>query len=181
MAQEVPINPGLAVPIAKIRHPVLVVVWSVLTLGIYSIYWWYQTNREVADLGRVRGEPGMGDNPTLSLLAWFPGALILVPYYVSLYNGCKRFQRAQEVTVREVTFNGWIVLILLLLAFVLVFPGLLVPGYIQSELNKVWEDVESGGELTSGVAETPATGIAPAEGGAQQQPQPPSEPPAPQA
>jgi hypothetical protein len=33
---------------AKIRHPVAVPALSIITLGIYYIYWWYQVNRELA-------------------------------------------------------------------------------------------------------------------------------------
>jgi hypothetical protein len=124
---------------AKVRHPVAVPALSVITIGIYFVYWWYQVNREVVDLGRARNVTGLGDNPTLSLLAVFPGALVIVPPYVSLYNGVKRFQRAQQATLGDSTLNGWIVLGLLVAAFVAPFASLIVPGYIQAELNKIWE------------------------------------------
>lgn len=142
MAQEVPINPGHPFPVARERHPGMVVLWSFLTLGIYAIYWWYQVNRETADLGRVRREQGLGDNPTQSLVAVLFGSLVVVPSLVTLYTGCKRFERAQEITAAETSFNGWIVLILVLLSFFLIFPVLIIPGYIQSELNKVWESLQ---------------------------------------
>jgi hypothetical protein len=124
---------------AKVRHPVAVPALSVITIGIYFVYWWYQVNREVVDLGRARNVTGLGDNPTLSLLAVFPGVLVIVPPYVSLYNGVKRFQRAQQATLGDSTLNGWIVLGLLVAAFVVPFASLIVPGYIQAELNKIWE------------------------------------------
>jgi Short C-terminal domain/Domain of unknown function (DUF4234) len=124
---------------AKVRHPVAVPVLSFITIGIYYIYWWYQVNREVMDLGRARGVEGLGDNPTLSALAVFPGVLVIVPPFFSLYNGVKRFQRAQETTLGETTLNGWIVVALIVAGFVVGVAGLIVPGYIQSELNKVWE------------------------------------------
>ena len=145
MAQEVQLEPGSIEKRAKIRHPAAVVVFSLITIGIYYLYWWYQVNRELRDLGQARGWEGLGEKPVNSLLAFFPGGLIIVPPYVSLYNACKRFVRAQEKTVGEVTFNGWIVLILLLVAFFIGITGLLVPGYIQSELNKVWENIEAQG------------------------------------
>ena len=52
MAEEVQINGGPG--IAKIRHPVGVAVLTLITLGIYGLYWWYQVNREMVDLGKVR-------------------------------------------------------------------------------------------------------------------------------
>jgi hypothetical protein len=91
---------------AKVRHPVAVPVLAVITLGIYYIYWWYQVNREVVDLGRARNLTGLGDNPTLSALAVFPGALVIVPPLFSLYNGVKRFQRAQQAALGNSTLNG---------------------------------------------------------------------------
>ena len=100
----------------------------------------------------------------------FPGFLIIVPPYVSLYNGLKRMQRAQEETIGESTLNGWIVLALILGSFVIGIAGLVVPGYIQSEMNKVWESVGYG--QAGAVPETPPTAVTPAEG------QPPTEPPA---
>jgi hypothetical protein len=170
MAQEVQIEPGSIERTAKIRHPVAVPVLSVITIGIYYVYWWYQINREMVDLGKARQADGLGDNPTTSLLAVFPGFLIIVPPYVSLYNGIKRMQRAQEVTTGEVTMNGWIVLALILGSFLIGIAGLIIPGYIQSEMNKVWETVDSQG---GGAAiEAPPTAVDPAQG------QPAGEPPA---
>jgi Domain of unknown function (DUF4234) len=170
MAQEVQISPDSIERTAKIRHPVAVPVLTVITLGIYGIYWWYQINREMVDLGRARNADGLGENATTSLLAVFPGFLIIVPPYVSLYNGLKRMQRAQEVTLGESTLNGWIVLALILGSFVIGIAGLIVPGYLQSEMNKVWESTGYG--QTAAVPETPPTAFTPAEG------QPPAEPPA---
>ena len=61
---------------AKIRNPVWVVVWSVLSLGVYAWFWWYFINREMRDLGQARGTTELGDNPTLSALAVSLGSLI---------------------------------------------------------------------------------------------------------
>ncbi len=176
MAAEVQIEPGSVEKTAKIRHPVAVPVLTIITLGIYGLYWWYQINREMRDLGEARGVDGLGEKPLNSLLAYFPGALIIVPPYVSLYNGVKRMQRSQEVTTGNVTFNGWIVLILILGSFIIGIAGLVVPGYIQSEMNKVWENVGSGGAPAGAVPETPSTAFTPQEGGTP--PEPPAEPPA---
>src|SRR5215475_1433842 len=93
---------------AKIRHPVAVPILCFITLGIYYVYWWWQVNREVVDLGQDRGVSGLGDNAMLSVLAVFPGVLVIVPPFVSLYNGVGRFQRAQQTVLGEATLNGWI-------------------------------------------------------------------------
>ena len=75
-ANHVQLAPGA---VAKIRNPILVVVFTIITLGIYQVFWWYYANREMADYGRARGTNELGDNPTKSTLALFPGALIVVP------------------------------------------------------------------------------------------------------
>ena len=151
MAEKIAVGAGPGAT-AKTRHPVAVPALTLITLGIYGIYWWYQINREMVDLGRVRQADGLGDNATMSLLAVFPGFLIIVPPYVSLYNTVKRIQRAQEVTSGQVTLNGMIILWLIIASFIIGITGLIVPGYIQAELNKAWEAVRAGGtgELAGG-------------------------------
>ena len=49
---------------------------SIITLGIYSIVWYYMANKELAEIGQARGTEECGTNPVLSLLAYFPGGLI---------------------------------------------------------------------------------------------------------
>jgi cell division protein FtsL len=139
---------------AKIRHPVAVAVFSFITLGIYYVYWWYQVNREVMDLGRARNVDGLGDNPTLSALAVFPGVLVIIPPFVTLYNGVKRFQRAQETTLGEATLSGWVVVVLVVAAFIIGVAAPIIPGYLQAELNKIWErQPRLGIEATTGDAD----------------------------
>src|SRR6266508_1456512 len=74
-ANHVAIAPGST---AKIRGPITVAILSIVTLGIYVLFWWYFVNREMADYGRARGTKELGDSPTKSLLALFPGGLFLV-------------------------------------------------------------------------------------------------------
>jgi cell division protein FtsL len=139
---------------AKIRHPVAVAIFSFITLGIYYVYWWYQVNREVMDLGRARNVDGLGDNPTLSALAVFPGVLVIIPPFVTLYNGVKRFQRAQETTLGEATLSGWVVVVLVVAAFIIGVAAPIIPGYLQAELNKIWErQPRLGIEATTGDAD----------------------------
>jgi hypothetical protein len=160
MAEEVQIN---GTGTAKKRNPVG--TFFLMLIPFYSLYWWYQVNREMADLGTARNDPeGLGDNPTTSLLAIFPGGLIIVPAIVSLINGYGRTKRAQEVTTGEVSINGWLLLIMLIVI------GPLGYAYWQSELNKAWETRPL---LTPGAGEAvpapSATETAPTE----QQPPPP--------
>jgi len=115
---------------AKIRNPWLVVLWTIVTLGIYHLVWWYRVNKELKAFGGSRGYD-LGRNPTNSLLALFPGFIIIIPPLVSYYRGTKRVQGAQALVGRE-PVNGWIALVLYL------FIGIAFPAYLQVGLNSVW-------------------------------------------
>jgi len=121
----------------KLRNPLGVVGLSLITLGIYYIFWWYFINREMRDFGRARNTD-LGQNPGNSVLAITLGALIIVPALVSLWRTSDRIQRSQETAGVERGANGPIIFILLLLI------GPVGIWYAQSELNKAWE-AQSGG------------------------------------
>jgi Domain of unknown function (DUF4234)/Short C-terminal domain len=176
---EVPLREGTG--FVKVRSPVWVVVWTVLSLGIYGAYWWYQVNREMRDLGRARGREDLGDSPGTSLLAVTLGALIIVPPFVSLYKGCQRAQAAQEIAGVEERdrLNGWLALVLVVVGFALVFVPLVI-AYFQSELNKVWlsEAItdDPAGVLQRGVPPAVAAPAAPQAAAAPPVPPPPPQP-----
>ena len=90
----------------------------------------------------------------------FPGVLVLVPPYFSLYNGVKRFQRAQLAMLGESTLNGWIIVALIVGGFIVGFAGLIVPGYIQAELNKIWERQPRLG-IEGGAVQAPGAAVQP--------------------
>jgi Domain of unknown function (DUF4234) len=160
MAQEVLIEGGPSR--AKIRNPWGVFGLLLITLGIYTIFWWYYVNREMRDYGEATGND-LGQNPTNSALAWFPGSLIIVPHIVTAWRGTLRAQSAQRVA-GVLLLSGWIALILYLLL------SIAFPSYIQSELNKVWEKVG-----------TPLPGESPPPQPAEDVPSPQQEPPSPPA
>ena len=39
----------------KLRNPLAVIGLTLITLGIYSIFWYYKVNKELADIGEARG------------------------------------------------------------------------------------------------------------------------------
>lgn len=141
MAEEIAIQGSPEGAQAKIRSPLGVVVLTFVTLGIYGLYWWYKINKEMADYGKAKGTDELGDNPTLSLLALFPGFLLLfIPPLVSYYRGWGRLKAAGRLSGRGDEANGWIALILFLLL------GFVYPAYVQSDLNKTWEAQAAGGQ-----------------------------------
>jgi len=115
----------------KVRSLWAVALLPFITLGIYNLVWWYKINRELRDYGIAKGHD-LGQNPTNSLLAFFPGGLIIVPALISLYRGTQRVQDASKVAGKE-PLNGWIALIL----YLLLAPALW--AYIQSSLNDIWK------------------------------------------
>jgi hypothetical protein len=114
----------------KLRSPVWVAVWTLVTCGIYGIVWTYKVARELRDYGRARGYD-LGQSPGMTLLAVTLGALIIVPALVAWYRLAKRVQGAQRIAGPE-PVNGWIALLL----YLVFFPAF--PAYLQSGLNSVW-------------------------------------------
>jgi hypothetical protein len=123
--------------LAKVRDPIVVAVLTVLTLGIYQIFWWYYVNREMADYGDARGTKELGTDPTLSTLAIFPGALAVVPAIWTTVTTFKRIQAAQRLN-GQTPINGWLGLVLALV----ISPALI--GYMQSGLNSAWKGNAAG-------------------------------------
>lgn len=120
---------------AKMRNPLAVVALTVVTLGLYGIFWWYFINREMADLGQANGVPELGDSPVTSVVALTLGSLIVVPPFVTFYRTAKRVETAQNRMLGSNSFSP-------VLAFVLIlFPplGLISLFLIQSNLNQVWD------------------------------------------
>ena len=129
MAEEIQIQGAGST--AKERNPLGVVGLSIITLGIYFVFWWYFINREMRDLGRARNAD-LGESPGNSVLAITLGALIVVPAIVTMWTTSARIENAQEAVGMDRRVSGPIVFILLLLI------GPVGIWYAQSELNKVW-------------------------------------------
>jgi len=111
----------------KYRNPVLVwLIWPLITLGIYHLYWWYKINDEARRLN-----PSIDVNPLISLLALFPGAIIIVPPFVSVYRTGERLRAMQRAAGQTPD-----VLPILGLLGVIVFG--LYALYYQISLNGIW-------------------------------------------
>jgi hypothetical protein len=115
----------------KVRNPWAVALLPIVTLGIYHLVWWYRINKELKAYGEARGYD-LGQNPTNSLLALFPGGLIVVPALVTYWRGTERVQGASRIAGRE-PVSGWIAIVL----YLLLSPGFW--AYLQVSLNAVWE------------------------------------------
>jgi Domain of unknown function (DUF4234) len=131
---------------AKVRSPVAVAILTIITLGIYGLFWWYSINREMADYGRAKGTEELGTSPGRSLLALFPGGLIIVPAIWTTVTTFKRVQASQRVSGTD-PINGWIGFIL----YIVFSPAML--AYMQSGLNSTWRAQSVG---PAGVVPEPA-------------------------
>ena len=115
----------------KVRNPWAVALLPFVTLGIYHLVWWYRINKEMKAYGESLGYD-LGRNPTNSLLAVFPGGLIVVPALITYWRGTNRVQGTEALADRE-PINGWLVLLL----WVIIQPAMW--AYLQVSLNHVWE------------------------------------------
>ena len=134
MAQEVAI-PGAGSQ-AKIRNPIGILLLSLITLGIYGLVWWYKVNRELRDYSAGRGRP-FDNDPTLALLALFPGGLIVVPPFFTWVYTTRRVRGVQEMTGGTDPVNSWLVVLLALL-------GSFHMIYLQYALNSSWDRARGG-------------------------------------
>lgn len=150
----------------KPRQPWAVALLNVITLGLYSIYWYYQVNREMRDVGAVYRDRELAESrPGQSLLAITLGGLIVIPRLISLAHTVSRL-RAIERAVRGTAGPGTGLTVLLLASAIVpaagyvkgvgvVFALLGAIGFaiamalIQRRLNEVWSADE---RLASGPA-----------------------------
>jgi hypothetical protein len=123
--------------VVRFRDPFVVAILTVVTLGIYTIFWWYRINRELADYGLSRQTSELGTDPTASTLALFPGSMLVVPGIWTTVTTFQRIQAAQQLTGRA-PLNGWLGLALALV----LSPAL--HGYMQSGLNAAWTAASTG-------------------------------------
>ena len=90
----------------KIRSPWAAALLPIITLGIYHLVWWYRINRELRDYGQAKGYD-LGQNPTNSVLALFPGghrssSRALITYW----RGTKRVRAPRASPARSRSTAG---------------------------------------------------------------------------
>lgn len=109
--------------VGKTRHP-----WGVWLLGftvIYPLIWYFKINRELRDF-----DASIDVQPGLSVLAITLGVvLIFIPPTISWAHTTSRIQKAQKLAGSRKRCS-------LLLAYLC---SLFACVYIQSQLNKVWD------------------------------------------
>ena len=127
-------NGGYAVrshPVGKTRHPWGVWGLSIITFGIYYLYWWFKINEELKDY-----DTQIQVSPALALLANF----VPICDLVTIVKTGGRISQAQTTADTIARCSGWLGL---LLGFLF---GLHVV-YYQTALNDLWS---TGGEVPYG-------------------------------
>lgn len=118
---------------AKIRSPLGVVALTLVTFGIYGLFWWYFVNREMRDFGKAKGTDECGTSPGTSLAALAIGWVVIVPPFISIFKGFKRMNKANELAGSGDGFDAGLGLLLWL------FISPIGIYLFQANLNKVWE------------------------------------------
>ena len=118
---------------AKVRNPWAVLLFTVITLGVYYLVWYYKINREMSDWGE-QNHVDIGMSPGMSVLAVTLGGILIIPPLVSIWGTGKRMQ----LTQRAANVHGgsgllWFVL------HIIPIVNLFAPVYLQYQLNQAWE------------------------------------------
>ncbi|HVC03465.1 MAG TPA: DUF4234 domain-containing protein [Candidatus Acidoferrales bacterium] len=98
-----------------------------ITLGIYSYIWIYKVNDEAR---RFLRDDSI--KPALSVLAFIPGGILIVPPFIAIYRLGQRIGRMEQAAGGPGRASGGIGL---LLAFVFGLYSL----YYQDHLNGIWD------------------------------------------
>ena len=111
----------------KVRNPLGVWALGLVTLGIYSLVWYYKVNKE------MRQAHGIDVNPAMTVLALTLGALLLgIPPLVAVYKTGRRIEETQLKAGIQDRISP-------LASFLMGFVFGLNVIYMQSNLNKVWQ------------------------------------------
>ena len=101
------INIGNTRTTVRVQQPWSVAVLSILTLGIYSVVWYYKVNREMRDFGSASGDRDLaGSNPVRSVLAVTIGNWLVIPAMVSYVRMVGRVRRVERISIRTACGGG---------------------------------------------------------------------------
>jgi Domain of unknown function (DUF4234) len=140
-----------------VRGPWAVALLSILTVGVYSVVWYYKVNREMRDYGSASGDSDLaGSKPVRSVLSVTIGGWVVIPTLVSYVRMVGRVQRVERIASGESRGGGGLIALLVspvVVGFLVGLAGtsalalylLGLAAYftaialIQSRLNAVWQ------------------------------------------
>jgi hypothetical protein len=110
------------------RNPLGVLGLTLITLGIYGLYWYYKINEEIQ-----RYTKDATISPGRSLLALIPGFLLIVPPFIAYYNTANHVLDMEQRRGIASQISPALVIIIALAIWI----GM--PAYVQEHLNRVWD------------------------------------------
>jgi len=119
---------------ARTRGPVITWLLLVVTLGIYGLFHWYYINREMRDVSAAMGRP-FGNAPGMSVLALFPGGILIVP---AIWTWVTTARRARDLRVMALDGRAGEVTSVPLAVLLAFIYGLNHP-YLQASLNATYD------------------------------------------
>ena len=119
-------------PVGKPRGVAFVIILSIITLGIYSLYWVYKTQEE------MKQHTGEGIGGVLGLVIW----ILISP--VSGFVIPSEIGHMYEKDGKAPPVSGWTGLWLFPGAF-LIIPIFVWYAKVQGSLNRYWEAYSSAG------------------------------------
>jgi len=119
---------AMPIPVAgspfKVRSPAAVIIFSIITLGIYQLYWFYQVGREMKEYN----DSGLGPVANL-LLAIFVGIVLLFTIPNDVKATYEKAGKPTDISALTGFWNlipivGWIIWVV----------------KVQGRLNALWEE-----------------------------------------
>jgi len=126
------------------RNPLGVLGLTIITLGIYGLYWFYKANEEIK---RYTKDDTI--SPGRSLLAVIPGALIIVPPFIAYYNTANHVVDMEQRRGIASQISPVLVVVL----GIVLWLGM--GAYVQEHLNRVWDSASMPSAGSGGAAPPP--------------------------
>ncbi len=126
------------------RNPLGVLGLSVVTIGIYGLYWYYKVNDEIR-----RFERDDSISPARSILALLPGALLIVPPIIAVYNTAQHILKMEERAGIQQQISPALTVVLLIAV------SIAIGIYVQEHLNRIWDRASAGQGLGGAAPEPP--------------------------
>ena len=126
------------------RNPLGVLGLTIITLGIYGLYWFYKVNEEIR---RYTKDDTI--SPGRSLLAVIPGALIIVPPFIAYYNTANHVVDMEQRRGIASQISPVLVVVL----GIVLWLGM--GAYVQEHLNRVWDSASMPSAGSAGAAAPP--------------------------
>jgi Domain of unknown function (DUF4234) len=130
------VSNGNTGPLGQPRGVGFVILLTIVTLGIYSLYWVYKTQEE------IKQHTGDGLGGVLGLVIW------LVIYPVSAFVIPSEIAAMYRKDGREPPFSGWTGLWLFPFGLLLI-PAIVWWVKVQGALNRYWEAKAPAGASTA--------------------------------